>query len=71
MLWSAGCKLATYYDLGPIYILCSILIFMFTHLGKRKEGEMSAYSLFNEGGERLPGDLGDVIEGQLRRGQFA
>lgn len=66
----AGAKVASYYDLGPVYILLSIIITIFTHLGRKKEGEASAYSVFNPGVQRLPGELGDVIEEQIRRGQI-
>ncbi len=35
------------------------------------QGEMSAYSVFNEGVQRLPGQLdADAIDQQLRRGQL-
>jgi hypothetical protein len=67
----AGAKLASLYDLGPIYILLAILATIFTHLGRKKEGEASAYSVFNPGVQRLPGQLdADVIDQQIRRGQF-
>lgn len=67
--WSIGSRIAWRYDLGPIYILGTVLVCMFMNLGKRKEGELSAYSIFNEGAERLPGDgLGEQMDAQLRRG---
>lgn len=67
----AGAKLASFYDLGPVYILLAIIITIFTHLGRKKEGEASAYSVFNPGVQRLPGQLdADVIDQQIRRGQI-
>ena len=67
----AGAKLASYYDLGPVYILAAIIITIFTHLGQKKEGEASAYSVFNPGVQRLPGQLdADVLDEQIRRGQM-
>jgi len=67
----AGAKLASFYDLGPVYILLAIIITIFTHLGHKKEGEASAYSVFNPGVQRLPGQLdADVIDQQIRRGQI-
>lgn len=67
----AGAKVASWYDLGPVYILLAIIITIFTHLGRKKEGEASAYSVFNPGVQRLPGQLdADVIDQQIRRGQI-
>lgn len=67
----AGAKVASWYDLGPVYILLAIIVTIFTHLGRKKEGEASAYSVFNPGVQRLPGQLdADVIDQQIRRGQI-
>lgn len=67
----AGMKVASFYELGPVYILLAIIITIFTHLGRKKEGEASAYSVFNPGVQRLPGQLdADVIDQQIRRGQI-
>ncbi len=55
--------------LGPIYILAIILLAMLTNLGRRRDGEASAYSVFNEGVARLPGQLdADDLDQQMRRG---
>jgi hypothetical protein len=44
---------------------------IFSNLGRRREGETSAYSIFNEGVVRLPGQLdADQIDDQMRRGQM-
>lgn len=41
------------------------------NLGKKKEGELSSYSIFNPGARRLPGQLdADQIDQQMRRGQM-
>lgn len=67
----AGAKLASRYDLGPVYILAAIIITIFTHLGHKKDGEASAYSVFNPGVQRLPGQLdADVLDQQIRTGQM-
>lgn len=59
------------YDLGPVFVLSCIIAAIFTNLGKRREGEASAYSLFNENIQRLPGELdAGVFDQQLRRGQL-
>jgi hypothetical protein len=38
----AGCKLASRWDLGPIYVLLAIITVIFTSLGRKREGEASA-----------------------------
>jgi hypothetical protein len=64
-------QVASWYDLGPIYLLLALIITIFTHLGTKKEGDASAYSVFNEGVRRLPGQLdADVVDQQIRRGQM-
>lgn len=40
---------------------------MFTNLGKRKKGEMSAYSVFNKNQKALPGSLqASQFEAEIR-----
>jgi len=69
--WMIGSKVASYYNIGGPYIVMTVLLLMFTNLGKRKEGTLSAYSWFNTGGRRLPGDLtADHLDHQLRRGHM-
>ena len=66
-LRSAACRL----QVGPLYVLGTILVVIFTNLGTRKPGEASAYSVFNEGMRALPGQLNaDAIDDQMRRGQM-
>ena len=36
----------------------SIVYLLFTNLGKRKEGEISAYSMFNDNNEEIAGTFG-------------
>ena len=66
-LWVVGSKVASSYDLGPPYLLGTMFWLMFTNFSKerRREGEWSAYSIFNRGVRRLGGDnlRGDVREG--------
>jgi hypothetical protein len=67
----AGARVAAVFELGPIYICLAIIITIFTHLGSKQEGEASAYSVFNPGVRRLPGQLdADDIDQQIRRGQM-
>ena len=70
LVWCAGAKLASWLELGPIYVLFTIVAVIYWNLGKRKEGEASAYSIFNNF-QALPGQLqADDIDHQVRRGQM-
>jgi hypothetical protein len=58
-------------QIGPIYVLASLAAVILWNLGKRGEGEASAYSIFNEFRE-LPGQLNaGLLDDQIRRGQMA
>ena len=61
-----------HYDVqvGPMYVLISIVAVIFGNLGTRAQGEQSAYSIFNNFRE-LPGQLNaGRLDEQLRRGQM-
>ena len=47
VLWILGLYAAAYYSFHTLYFIFSGFYFMFTNLGKRKEGTLSAYSVFN------------------------
>lgn len=47
----------SYIEFGLVFFVSSLFIFLFTNLGRRKSGELSAYSVFNPHCERLPGTL--------------
>ena len=66
-LWIAGCKAASRYELGPPYLLGTLFYVMLTNLStaERREGEWSAYSIFNRGVRRLGGDN---LDGNARTG---
>mmetsp|Transcript_3688 Transcript_3688/g.9597 ORF Transcript_3688/g.9597 Transcript_3688/m.9597 type:complete len:247 (-) Transcript_3688:69-809(-) len=69
-LWLAGAKASHSHELGPIYLVASIGGFILLNLGRRREGEASAYSIFNDF-QALPGQLtADQIEGQMVRGRI-
>eukprot|EP01026_Neomeris_dumetosa_P056663 TRINITY_DN5189_c0_g1_i1.p2 TRINITY_DN5189_c0_g1~~TRINITY_DN5189_c0_g1_i1.p2 ORF type:complete len:217 (-),score=21.63 TRINITY_DN5189_c0_g1_i1:368-1018(-) len=71
ILFIMGGPIAHKYDLGPIYVIAWILALIFMNLGKRKPGEMSAYSVFNEGFQELPGQFNaQQVDQQIRRGQM-
>jgi len=57
-------------QVGPVYVLCTLLAIIYSNLGRRRAGEASAYSIFN-GGRELPGALNAAaIDDQMRRGQM-
>lgn len=43
LAWMAGARAAAAWELGPIYIIATILALMLLNLGTRREGEWSAY----------------------------
>ncbi len=66
-----GCLVTSRMHLGPIFVLTWMVWVIFSNLGSRREGELSAYSIFNAGVARLPGQLdADAVDEQIRRGQI-
>eukprot|EP01025_Chloroclados_australasicus_P023664 TRINITY_DN23946_c2_g1_i2.p3 TRINITY_DN23946_c2_g1~~TRINITY_DN23946_c2_g1_i2.p3 ORF type:complete len:118 (-),score=6.39 TRINITY_DN23946_c2_g1_i2:79-432(-) len=71
ILFILGGPIAHKFDLGPVYVIAWILGLIFFNLGKRKQGEMSAYSVFNEGFQELPGQFNaQQVDDQIRRGHM-
>ena len=69
--WCASCRLAARFDVGGPFVLASAFVAIFANLGTRAPGAPSAYSLFNQGFERLPGDAApEELDRQLRNGQL-
>lgn len=67
LLWTIGWMIAIHFQHGLLYFIISLLTFMMTNLGERKEGELSAYSVFNRNFERLPGTLdAEQFDAELR-----
>lgn len=57
-------------QVGEIFVLLSMVVLILCNLGQRKEGEASAYSIFNNFRE-LPGQLNaNRLDEQLRRGHL-
>ncbi|GIL97576.1 hypothetical protein Vretimale_3201 [Volvox reticuliferus] len=66
-----GCVVSSRLGLGPLFILGCLIAGIFTNLGTRRTGELSAYSIFNRGVRRLPGQLdAEEIDRQMRQGQL-
>lgn len=71
LTWFFMAPVAYKWDLGPLYILATAFTVIFLNLGKRQEGEVSAYSIFNEGFRELPGTLNaERLDRDIRAGQF-
>uniref|UniRef100_A0A9I9D6G2 Ubiquitin-like domain-containing protein n=1 Tax=Cucumis melo TaxID=3656 RepID=A0A9I9D6G2_CUCME len=71
LLWFIMAPVAHSWDLGPLYILGTGFCIILLNLGHRRSGEMSAYSIFNEGFRELPGTLNaDRLDRDVRLGQF-
>jgi hypothetical protein len=56
-VWLLASPVAAHFNLGAPFVAVTIVLLIVSNLGKRRPGELSAYSLFNEGCRRLPGDL--------------
>lgn len=54
-IWCAASRAAG--ALGPLFVLFSVVALMLCSLGKRRDNELSAYSLFNPGVRAIPGGM--------------
>lgn len=69
--WCLACRAAAHLGAGPPFVLASAFVLIFANLGSRAPGAPSAYSLFNDGFARLPGDAApEELDRQLRNGQL-
>lgn len=57
--WCLASRVASRVELGPPFVLCSMIALMLCNLSsrRRREGEWSAYSIFNKGHRAIPGSL--------------
>ena len=59
-------------EFGAVFFLVSCTLLMTSNLGKRKAGEASAYSVFNENCEAIDGTLtAQQFEREIRHGPVA
>jgi hypothetical protein len=72
LAWAALVKIASLFDFGPIVIVGTVFVgIAIAGFTQRKEGSLSAYSLFNPNLQRLPGQLtAEHLDGQVRGGQM-
>lgn len=67
VVWAALWRCSAFLNLASLYFMASCFILMFLNLGERRAGEMSAYSVFNEGFARLLGTMtAEQIDREMR-----
>jgi hypothetical protein len=70
LVWILFCPVASWAGVGPLYVLATLFALVLFNLGSRKEGEASAYTIFNNF-RALPGQLtADQLDRQARTGQM-
>ena len=69
-LWLLGLYASTHWNFQNLYFIISGIILIFTNLGKRKPGELSAYSVFNKDFKRAAGsfDPEALLTGRSNKG---
>ena len=57
IIWYSLYRLFLKYNFGAVYFMITIIALIFLNLGQRKQGELSAYSVFNPNHERILGSM--------------
>lgn len=57
LLWFMAWRAFVYVDFGSFFVVITGIALIFLNLGERKDGELSAYSVFNRGQQRMMGTL--------------
>ncbi|EFJ06190.1 hypothetical protein SELMODRAFT_451430 [Selaginella moellendorffii] len=71
LLWLIVAGYAISWDLGHLYIIATIFCLIVWNLGKRQEGEISAYSIFNDDFHEIPGTFNaERLDRHLRAGMY-
>ena len=66
-VWSLSWACSVYVEFGSVFVMLSIVGLMFSQLGERKKGELSAYSVFNKNFENILGTLtAEEIDNHIR-----
>jgi hypothetical protein len=67
--WFVALRIAHERELGPVFVLATGFALIISNLGRRRAGQASAYSIFNDGFARLPGQLtaDDVDDALMHR----
>lgn len=65
--WITGYIMSIWMKFGSIYFIFTMIIGIFLNLGVKQNGEASAYSVFNQGYERILGTMtADQFEREIR-----
>ena len=57
VIWLSLLYASTYFYMQNIFFIGSAIYFIFSNLGKRKPGELSAYSVFNKDFKKIAGSM--------------
>lgn len=57
VVYVVGQALAAWVQFGAVFFILSLILFTYWNTGRRRRGEMSAYSVFNDNCERLAGSM--------------
>ncbi|KAL9246919.1 hypothetical protein vseg_020397 [Gypsophila vaccaria] len=72
IVWFMLAPVAHRWELGRLYIIATGFALIFMNLGRRRAGELSAYSIFNKDFRELPGTFNaDRIDRDIRSGQLS
>ena len=68
VVWLILLYISTFYYLQNIFFILSGIYFIFANLGKRKPGELSAYSVFNKDFKKIAGtmDADEMLMGRRK-----
>jgi hypothetical protein len=70
VLWFLLFYIFLYIEFGAVYFIISMIYVMYQNTGTRKPGELSAYSVFNEGQEELPGEHRTACKSHCDRSRY-
>ena len=66
-VWLLLWKLSIFIGFGSLWIMFTLFCVMFMNLGERKPGELSAYSVFNDGFTKILGTISpEQFENEIR-----
>ncbi|KAK9716233.1 hypothetical protein RND81_06G219800 [Saponaria officinalis] len=72
IVWFMLAPVAHRWEFGRLFIIATGFALIFMNLGRRKQGELSAYSIFNKDFRELPGTFNaDRIDRDIRAGQLS
>jgi hypothetical protein len=66
-VWLLLWKISIFIGFGSLWIILTLFSVMFMNLGERKPGELSAYSVFNDGFTKILGTISpEQFENEIR-----